>query len=513
MAIYEAIETSGGSPRRIRLTSPVTLEEIGQFECASDEEVRQAVAKARRAQPAWAALSMEERAQYMDRTCRVVLDRQEDIIAQVIKETGKPRIEALSMEVFSSVDSLCYYAKNAAKFLKPRKGRVHGVLRFTKKLVITHQPLGVVGIITPWNGPFILGMNPSVQALMAGNTVVVKGSEVTPYSTRLVAEMFEEAGLPEGVLQVLMGDGHTGAALVEAGCNKISFTGSVATGRKVAEACGRQLIPCTLELGGKDAMVVCADADLDRAASGAVIGSCMNPGQYCCGTERIYVVDGAYDDFVDKVVAKTRVLKQSDEGEFDVGAIFWDRQLAIIEAHVEDAKAKGARVLVGGRRNPKLKGLYYEPTVLVDVDHTMDVMQSETFGPVISIMRVADENEALRMANDSPYGLNGNVWTRNKRKGVELAARIETGACSVNDMALSYGVPAAPFGGRKSSGLGQVNGETGVRGYTHAMPILVERFGGKDLPQGYPYTAKKTDGLQSFMNFLWGRTRLGRWLS
>ncbi len=513
MAIYEAVASIGEAPRRVRITSPVTLEPIGEFECATDEEVGAAVQRARDAQPAWAALSVEQRARYMDRVLEVVLERQEDIIAQVIKETGKPRNEALAMEVFASVDSLCYYAKNAPKFLRPRKGRVHGVLRFTKKLVIHHKPRGVVGVITPWNGPFILGLNPAVQALMAGNTVVVKGSEVTPYSTKLVEEIFLEAGLPEGTIQVLMGDGQTGAALVEAGCDKISFTGSVATGRKVAEACGRQLIPCTLELGGKDAMVVCADADLDRAAAGAVIGSCMNTGQYCCGTERIYVMDSVYDDFVDKVVSRAKALKQSDHGEFDVGAIFWDRQLDIIEAHITDAKAKGARALVGGRRNPELKGLYYEPTVLVDVDHSMEVMRTETFGPVISIMKVASEDEAIGLANDSPYGLNGNVWTRDKRKGTELASRIETGACSVNDMAMSYGVPAAPFGGRKLSGVGQVNGETGVLGFTHAMPILIERFGGKDLPQGYPYTDKKTGGMQAFMNFLWGKTRLGRWLS
>ncbi len=354
MAIYEALETSNGAPRRIRLKSPVTLEDIGEFECASEQDVRRAVDRARRAQPAWAALTMKQRARYMDRVRAVVLERQEDIIAQVIKETGKPRNEALAMEIFASVDSLCYYAKNAAKFLRPRKGRVHGVLRFTKKLVIIHKPLGVVGVITPWNGPFILGLNPTVQALMAGNTVVIKGSEVTPYSTKLVEEIFTEAGLPEATVQVLMGDGRTGAALVEAGCDKISFTGSVETGRKVAEACGRQLIPYTLELGGKDAMIVCADADLDRAASGAVIGSCMNTGQYCCGTERIYVVEPVYDEFVAKVVDRTERLKQSDHGEFDVGAIFWDRQLDIIEAHVEDAKAKGARALVGGRLADRL---------------------------------------------------------------------------------------------------------------------------------------------------------------
>ena len=259
-------------------------------------------------------------------------------------------------------------------------------------------------------------------------------------------------------------------------------------------------------------MIVCADADLDRAAAGALIGSCMNTGQYCCGTERIYAVGEIYDAFVDKVVTGARALRQSDRGESDIGAIFWDRQLSIIEGHVNDAVAKGARVRVGGRRNPQLRGLYYEPTVVTDVTHEMDLMRHETFGPVVAIMRVSDEEEALRMANDSVYGLNGNVWTRDKAKGFRIAERMQTGGVCINDMALTYGVPEAPFGGVKESGVGQVNGKLGLRGYCHLHPMLVDRFGGKTIQGGYPYTAKNLDGMKKFAKFLWG-TPLGRWLS
>jgi succinate-semialdehyde dehydrogenase/glutarate-semialdehyde dehydrogenase len=341
--------------------------------------------------------------------------------------------------------------------------------------------------------------------------VLLKGSEVTPHSSALVGEFFAEAGLPEGVLEILMGDGQTGADLVNAGVDKISFTGSVATGRKVAEACGRQLIPATLELGGKDAMIVCADADLDRAAAGALIGSCMNTGQYCCGTERIYAVAEIYDAFVEKVVEGARALRQTDRGESDIGAIFWDRQLEIIDAHVKDAVAKGATVRIGGRKNPNLTGLYYEPTVLIDVTHAMDVMAHETFGPIVSIMRASDEEEALRLANDSRYGLNGNVWTRDKEKGFRIAERMETGGVCINDMALTYGVPEAPFGGVKESGIGQVNGQAGLRGYCHLHPMLVDRFGGKKVQGGYPYTLKELEGMKKFAKLLFG-TRIGRWL-
>ena len=511
MAIYEPID-SPGPRRRLRLRSPVNLEPIGEIDCATAEDVAQALERAHKAQPDWQALSFEQRARFMDRVSQQILDRTSEIVECVIQETGKARNEALAMEVFSSLDSLCYYAKNAKKFLRPEKRRIHGLMGFGKRLRIVYRPLGVIGIITPWNGPFVLAMNQAVQALMAGNTVIIKGSEVTPYSTKLVEEFFRAAGIPEGVVQVLLGDGETGAALVQSSVDKISFTGSVTTGRKVAAACGQQLKPCTLELGGKDAMIVCEDADLDRAAAGALIGSCMNTGQYCCGTERIYVVDAVYDEFKKKVVENAANLRQGDSGEFDVGAIFWDRQLEIIERHVEDAVAKGATVHVGGRRNPRLKGLYFEPTVLTEVNHDMDVMVHETFGPVISIMRVRDDDEALRLANDSEYGLNGNVWTRDKRKAMDLASRMETGGVCVNDMALTYGAPEAPFGGRKSSGVGQVNGKQGVRGYCHALPVIFDRFGGKKLPNGYPYSEKSADGMEKFMRLLWG-TPIGRWLS
>jgi acyl-CoA reductase-like NAD-dependent aldehyde dehydrogenase len=355
-------------------------------------------------------------------------------------------------------------------------------------------------------------VNPLVQALLAGNAVVHKPSEVTPFSALVLKKFTEAAGFPADLYQVVQGDGQTGAALIEAGVDKVSFTGSVATGRKVAEACGRRLIPVTLELGGKDAMIVCEDADLERAAQGALLGSCMNTGHYCCGTERIYVMDGVYDAFVEKVVVRARQLRQSDTGETDVGAVFWDQQLAIIEDHMADATAKGAKVLVGGRRNPQLQGLYYEPTVVVDVSHEMDLMRKETFGPIVAIQKVSSEEEALRLANDSEYGLNGNVWTTDAEKGQRLAERMATGGVCVNDMAITYGIPEAPFGGVKESGVGQVNGAQGIRGYCHVHPIISDRKGKGPIQGGYPYTRKGEDGMQKFIRFLWG-TPIGRWLA
>ncbi len=514
MSIYEAIESQDDSHRVLQLRSPIDLKPTGTLVCANREEVEAAVARARKAQPAWAALSFEQRASYMQRMLQVVLDKQDELVETVVNETGKARGDAYNMEVFATCDSLHYYSKNSAKMLKTSRKKIHGILGIVKQLTIFYKPRGVAGIIVPWNGPFILGLNPAVQALMAGNTVVLKGSEVTPYSTKLIETFFAEAGLPDGVVQVLMGDGQTGADLCTAGVDKIAFTGSVATGRKVAASCGEQLIPCTLELGGNDAMIVCEDADLDRAAAGALIGSCMNSGHYCCGTERIYVEEKVYNEFISKVTSLTKALKQGPQHgmEEDVGAVFWDRQMTIIEDHVADAISNGARALVGGKRNQQLQGLYFEPTVLVDVKHEMKIMQEETFGPVLCLQKVKNYEEAITLANDSPYGLNGNVWTKNNSKGIDIATRIETGAVCINDIAVTYGTPEAPFGGVKNSGVGQVNGEAGLKGYCHAMPIVIDRFGGKNLPGAYPHTAAKINSTKKLMNFLW-KNPIGRWFS
>jgi acyl-CoA reductase-like NAD-dependent aldehyde dehydrogenase len=286
----------------------------------------------------------------------------------------------------------------------------------------------------------------------------------------------------------------------------------VRTGRRVAEACGRQLVPCTLELGGKDPMIVCADADLERAAAGAVYGAFANAGQVCVSVERVYVVDAVADAFVARVVEKTGALRQGSDGEADVGPMIWQPQLDVVERHVADARERGARVLTGGRRNPRWPGLYYEPTVLVDVTHDMLVMREESFGPLLPIVRVRDEAEALRLANDSGYGLNASVWTRDKRRGVDLARAVESGCAVVNDCMITYGIPESPFGGVKASGLGRVNGDDGLKSYCHVQSIVVDRFGAKSELLWFPHDGRKARRLRRLMRIVWG-TPLGRWLS
>jgi acyl-CoA reductase-like NAD-dependent aldehyde dehydrogenase len=510
MAVVEQVENSSVGRRVLRLSSPASLAPVGEIEVQTAAEVRAAVERARKAQPAWAALSFEERGRYLERAVRVILEREDELLDVLVSETGKPRLEALASELVTACDALQFYAKRAKRVLAERTIPLH--LLKTKKLRIAYKPLGVAGIITPWNFPFLLSLNPSAQALAAGNTVVLKPSEATPFSGRLVEEVFASAGLPEGVFNVVLGDGETGAALVDAGVDKISFTGSVATGRKVAEACGRNLVPCTLELGGKDPMIVCADADLERAARGAVYGAFTNSGHVCTSTERVYVVEEVAEEFTRLCVEQTAGLRQGSEGEFDVGSIIWPPQLDVIESHVRDAVEKGARVLTGGRRNPNEAGLFYEPTILIDVNHGMAIMRDETFGPVLPIMRVSDEDEALRLANDSRYGLNANVWTRNKHKGTEMARAIESGCVVVNDCMVTYGVPESPFGGVKESGIGRVNGELGLKGFCQSQSIVIDRLGGKSELFWYPYSVKKLKRVRRLMRVLWG-TSLGRLLS
>jgi len=509
MALSQSIESEDGQ-RRLRLTSPVDFRDLGEIDVAGSADVRGAIERARKAAPGWASTSFELRGRIIERAVQVLVREQESFVDTIVSETGKPREEALAVEVIAACDALQFYARRAGRILADRSVPLH--LMKTKKLRIAYRPLGVVGIVTPWNFPFLLTLNPTVQALMAGNAVLLKPSEITPFSAQLVERLLDEAGLPEDVFQLLQGDGETGAALVEGGCDKISFTGSVATGRRVAEACARQLIPCTLELGGKDPMVVCADADLDRAAAGAVYGAFANAGQVCVSTERVYVLDEVADAFTRKVVEKTAELRQGPDGESDVGPIIHAPQLDIIDAQVKDAVAKGAKVLSGGRRNPDFEGLYYEPTVLTDVTHDMVVMREETFGPVLPILRVRDEEEALLLANDTRYGLNANVWTRDKRRGVELAKGIVSGSAVVNDCMLTYGVPESPFGGRRESGIGQVNGEAGLKSYCHAQSILVDRFGSKNEPLWFPYTRRKGRLMQRLLHLIWG-TPLRRFFS
>ena len=469
--------------------SPVTGEKLGEFPITAREGVSTAVARARAAAPAWRATPLQERLRTLGRIKDVVRTHGEEYARRISEDTGKPLVDSLLTELMSVPLFLDYYAKTAPSVLARKK--VSTPLMFPgKKSYIEHFPVGVVAVISPWNFPFQLSMVPVLSALIAGNTVVLKPSEVTPLTGEVINEIFRRIGLPEGVLEVVQGDGSTGAALAESDVDKIFFTGSVATGRKIMAAAAKKPIPVELELGGKDAMIVCADAHLERAARAAVWGGLVNCGQMCVSVERILVESSVHDRFVallEREVGKLRVGGPDEHA--DVGPMTFGRQIETVERHVRDARAKGAKIVAGGQRMDR-PGQFFQPTVLTDVRPDMEIYSDETFGPVLPVMRVRSVDEAVRLANDHQYGLLGSVWTRDVEKGLEIASRLECGQVTVNDVVISVGNPTLPFGGVKSSGFGRYHGPEGLLAFTHQKAIMVDRGTAATEPFWFPYADK-----------------------
>jgi acyl-CoA reductase-like NAD-dependent aldehyde dehydrogenase len=466
-------------PTTVQIASldPATGEVIGHVPVTSAEEVRQAVERARAAQPAWAKLTFKQRGTIILKARELVLSQVEEIAKLIASECGKPGDEALSMEIVPTLDLMYYFARNTARLLKPQKLDIgqYGLMGRSSRIV--YQPLGVVAIISPWNFPWATPLDEVVMALMAGNSVVVKPSELTPFTALKIASIFADAGLPRDVLTILTGDGSTGHALADAGVDRIMFTGSVATGKRVAETAARHLTPVVLELGGKDPMLVFADANLENAARGAVWGAFANSGQACASVERCYVHESIATDFINRVVEQTRALKQGNPAlkNTDIGAMANEMQLLIVEDHVNDAVSKGATVLTGGSRRAGA-GWFFEPTVLTNVNHSMKIMSDETFGPTLPIMTFKSDEEAIALANDSPYGLTACVWTSDVSKGHRIAERIEAGTVMVNEVVYTHAIAQTPWGGVKQSGYGRTHGRLGLLELVSPRHIHVNRF-------------------------------------
>ena len=447
------------------------------------------------------------RAAVMKRCQKWISDNSERVIDTIMSETGKAYEEALVAEIGYAEAAFRFWAKSAEKYLAEEKVRSASPFVKGRKLIVRYAPLGVVGVIGPWNYPLTNSFGDSIPAMMAGNSVLLKPSEVTPLTSMLMAEMLRECGLPEDVYQVLPGYGETAEAMIDE-VDFVMFTGSTATGKKVMERAARTLTPVSLELGGKDPMIVCADAPLERAANAAVHYSMQNAGQSCTSTERVYVEEPIYDEFVRLVADRVGKLRQSapgGPGSVDLGAVISPPQADILERHVHDAVEKGARVLVGGGRRDE-NGHFFEPTVIVDVNHEMACMREESFGPTVPIMRVRDTEEAVRLANDTSYGLQASVWTKDADKGERLARRLEAGSVTVNDAQVNYVALELPMGGWKESGLGSRHGADGIRKYTKKQTVLVTKFAPmkKDLHM-LPYSEKRTRFLARLLKLVYGR--------
>jgi acyl-CoA reductase-like NAD-dependent aldehyde dehydrogenase len=498
----------------LTIRCPVDGRRVGSVPDLGQDEIAGVCAELRAAQPAWEASGPNGRSAHLLRWLDWLLDNERRLLTLVQHETGKSWADA-SLEMAVAVDVINYFTKNAEKFLADRKVRPAGAANAMRRLRVQVRPHQLVGLITPWNGPLAGPMMDVVGALVAGAAVVCKPSEVTPLTwTEVVRGWREEIGAPP-VLASVTGGGTAGVAVVDQ-ADMVMFTGSVRTGRAIAVRCAERLIPCSLELGGKDALIVLADADLKRAAAAAVWGGMTNSGQACVGVERVYVEKPVYDEFVTLVTDRVKALRQGmdEPGSFacDIGAMVTPAQVDIVQDHVDDAVAKGARVLAGGKRTAK--GNYFEPTVLVDVDHSMKCMREETFGPTLAVMCVADENEAIALANDSQYGLSSSLWTRDRRKADRVSRRIEAGSVSVNNALVATFQLPIPMGGWKNSGLGtRFGGAQGVLKYCRQQSVVEERFSLKSEPLWYPVVPAKSRLIAKATRMIgahdW-RRRLGR---
>jgi acyl-CoA reductase-like NAD-dependent aldehyde dehydrogenase len=492
--------------REIPVENPATGEVIRSIRNLGPDEVADLARRGRAAQPAWEALGFEGRARILRRCQKWMIQHGERVTGTIVEETGKAWEDAQVTELGYAAGALGYWAKHAPAYLADERVRSSNPFVMGKKVVIRYQPLGLVGVIGPWNFPLLNSFGDCIPALAAGNAVILKPSQTTPLTSLLMEDMMRACGAPEHVFQVATGDGETGAALIDH-VDFVMFTGSTATGKKVMARAAETVTPVGLELGGKDPMVVLADADLDRAANAATYYALNNGGQVCISIERVYVEGPIYDAFVGKVVDKVRGLRQgrpTGPGEVDVGAVIFPPQLELIEDQVRDAVEKGAKVLVGGHARHD-GGRYFEPTVLVDVDHTMKAMTEETFGPTLPIMKVADADEAVRLANDSPYGLSASVWTRDIARGEALARRIEAGAVCINDAQLNYFALEAPMGGWKASGLGSRHGAGGIRKYCAQQTVMTTRLAPRRDLHMFPYRRLTSRALAKGIGFLYGR--------
>ena len=482
----ERVETA----EKLVSENPATLEPVGEVSLAGGELCARAIQGAKDAYPLWRDLPSKKKGEIFKRAERILARRAEEAGRLISVEKGSPYPESLAVEVFGSLQALSYYAANQERLLQPHRTPHHVPLFYNKKSSFHYHPLGPTLIISPWNFPLLIPMSDVISALTVGNTVVLRPSTTTPLIALLLGEVFLEAGLPAGVLNVVVCRvPQAEAMIVHPDVQTVMFTGSVGIGKRIMELCSRNLTNVTLELGGKDPMIVLEDADLERAARGAVWASFMNCGQSCGSVERVYVARPLVDEFTARVVELTRQVKVGnplDDG-VGMGPMANSGQLEVVMEHIDEARAKGARILAGGNRIKTLPGYFLEPTVLAGVDHTMKVMSEETFGPTLPIMPFDSPEEAVALANDSHYGLTASVWTRSRKRAGWFAERLEAGSVTVNDHMYSFVEPRAIWGGIKQTGMGRCHGPFGLHELVNIKYVSLDFIGKKSQPWWYPY--------------------------
>jgi acyl-CoA reductase-like NAD-dependent aldehyde dehydrogenase len=446
--------------------NPATGERVGSVPITSPDEVSAVVEEVRQVQPFWAQLTLADRGRYLERAAQVVIDEGDEIRDLIVHEQGKPRTEAFSMEVLPTIDALSWIARHGQQILAEEKIPMSQLFLKTKSSAFTYEPLGVIGVISPWNYPWSIPFGEVALALMAGNGVVLKPASATPLIGQRIAQVFERAGVPEGLVRAVHGPG-TGPALVSSPVAKVFFTGSVASGREVGEKCARRLKGSVLELGGKDPMIVLADANIGHAVSGALWGGFANAGQTCSGIERVYVLREVADRFIEGVVAGAQRLRLGDPMSWDteIGPMISSEQFDLVRELVDDAVSQGATLRCGGPAQSPAgleAGSFYAPTVLTEVTHRMRIMSEEIFGPVLPIVVVESEDQAVALANDSQFGLGASIWTADRQKGERMARELQAGMVWINDHMFSHGACQCSWGGIKESGLGRTHSRFGL---------------------------------------------------
>ena len=486
--------------------NPATGELVGSVETITPGKVQGVVDDVAEVQPFWAALSLDDRARYMRRACDVVLAELDEIAELLTNEQGKPRVESYTMEVLPTVDALKWIAGNGPEILSDERVSLPVILR-PKSAKLTYEPIGVVGVIAPWNYPWSIPFGEVAIALMAGNGVVLKAASPTPLIGERIRETFEKAGLPEGLVRTVHGGGRIGDALVKSTAGKIFFTGSVEVGRKVGVECAKRMKGSVLELGGKDPQIVCPDADLANAVSGAVWGGFANAGQTCSGIERVYVHKDVADPFLEGVVRETERLTVGDPREWttEIGPMVSEEQAKLVSELVDDAVENGAKRLTGGPTNVTgMTGHFIAPTVLTGVTHEMRIMKEEVFGPVLPVITVGSEQEAIELANDSEFGLGASVWTKDRAKGERMAHQIESGMVWINDHSFSHGACVCAWGGVKDSGLGRSHSKFGFYECVNIKQLAWEPGLTRDW-WWQPYDRRLAEALRASTQLLYSR--------
>lgn len=496
--------------KKAKSTNPATGKVIGYTPIDTVEELERAIALAKIAQHEWSKLSFNKRAKYLLRIRRYIVENTDYIAGVISKNTGKTKVDALSTEVLPVTMAVTYYAKNGKKVLKRKRLRGGSLLTINKRTYVDHVPVGVVGIISPWNYPFAIPFHEIAMALIAGNGVILKVATQTLEVGKVIKECIKAGNLPKNLFHLINLPGSVaGDAFLNSGINKLFFTGSVAVGKQLMEKAAKHLIPVSLELGGNDAMIVCNDANLNRAAGGALWAGLSNTGQSCAGVERIYVEAEVYDEFVSLLKEKMSELKQGvdRDSNVDIGSITTKEQLKKIQDHLKDAKKKGAKIFSENLKVfEKGKGLFHPPVILEDVSDDMSVMNEEIFGPLLAVKKVENIEEAVARANASTLGLTASVWTRNRRKGRKIASRLEVGSVMINDHLMSHGLAETPWGGWKESGIGRTHGYIGLEEMTQPRCVINDILPGVQKNMWwYPHSKKVYEGLKGAVDFLYSR--------